>query len=99
MDHAGMTTQMVVERQLEARQDRRTNYSREDFIDKVWQWKAESGGQINGQLRRLGCQMVWSREQFMLEPHFTRAVGKVFDNLHKKGMIYQDKALVHWDTR
>src|SRR3546814_2903675 len=54
MDHAGIATQMVVERQLEARQDKRTNYSREDFIDKVWQWKAESGGQITGQLRRLG---------------------------------------------
>src|SRR3546814_10434996 len=74
MDHAGIATQMVVERQLEARQDKRTNYSREDFIDKVWQWKAESGGQITGQLRRLGCSMDWSREQFTMDPNFTRAV-------------------------
>src|SRR3546814_12511114 len=63
MDHAGIATQMVVERQLEARQDKRTNYSREDFIDKVWQWKAESGGRITGQLRRHGCSMDWSRVQ------------------------------------
>ena len=97
MDHAGIATQMVVERQLEARQDKRTNYSREDFIDKVWQWKAESGGQITGQLRRLGCSMDWSREQFTMDPHFTAAVVKVFVDLHKKGLIYRDKRLVNWD--
>ena len=97
MDHAGIATQMVVERQLEAHQDKRTNYSREDFIDKVWQWKAESGGQITGQLRRLGCSMDWSREQFTMDPHFTAAVVKVFVDLHKKGLIYRDKRLVNWD--
>ncbi|MBN8841635.1 MAG: valine--tRNA ligase [Sphingomonadales bacterium] len=99
MDHAGIATQMVVERQLEERQDKRTNYSREDFVQKVWQWKAESGGQITGQLRRLGCSMDWSREQFTMDPHFTAAVVKVFVDLHKKGLIYRDKRLVNWDPK
>ena len=99
MDHAGIATQMVVERQLEAQQDKRTNYSREDFIDKVWQWKAESGGQITGQLRRLGCSMDWSREQFTMDPHFTAAVVKVFVDLHEKGLVYRDKRLVNWDPK
>ncbi|HEX2813722.1 MAG TPA: class I tRNA ligase family protein, partial [Sphingopyxis sp.] len=99
MDHAGIATQMVVERQLEERQDKRTNYTREQFVEKVWQWKAESGGQITGQLRRLGCSMDWSREQFTMDPHFTRAVVKVFVDLHKKGLIYRDKRLVNWDPK
>ena len=98
-DHAGIATQMVVERQLEARQDKRTNYSREAFIDKVWEWKAESGGTITGQLRRLGCSMDWSREQFTMDPHFTRAVVKVFVDLHSQGLIYRDKRLVNWDPK
>ena len=99
MDHAGIATQMVVERQLEERQDKRTNYTREEFVEKVWQWKGESGGQITGQLRRLGCSMDWSREQFTMDPHFTRAVVKVFVDLHKKGLIYRDKRLVNWDPK
>jgi valyl-tRNA synthetase len=98
-DHAGIATQMVVERQLEASQDKRTNYSREDFIKKVWEWKAESGGTITRQLRRLGCSMDWSREQFTMDPHFTRAVVKVFVDLYNQGLIYRDKRLVNWDPR
>ena len=98
-DHAGIATQMVVERQLEANQDKRTNYTREAFIDKVWEWKAESGGTITRQLRRLGCSMDWSREQFTMDPHFTRAVVKVFVDLFNQGLIYRDKRLVNWDPR
>jgi valyl-tRNA synthetase len=98
-DHAGIATQMVVERQLEEKQDKRTNYSREDFIAKVWDWKAESGGQITRQLRRLGCSMDWSREQFTMDPHFTRAVVKVFVDLYNQGLIYRDKRLVNWDPK
>src|SRR5690606_15337207 len=86
-DHAGIATQMVVERQLEERQDKRTNYSREEFVQKVWEWKAESGGTITRQLRRLGCSMDWSREQFTMDPHFTRAVVKVFVDLYNQGLI------------
>ena len=98
-DHAGIATQMVVERQLEAVQDKRTNYSREAFVDKVWEWKAESGGTITRQLRRLGCSMDWSREQFTMDPHFTRAVVKVFVDLYNEGLIYRDKRLVNWDPK
>ena len=99
MDHAGIATQMVVERQLNERQQKRTDFTRDEFVDKVWEWKAESGGQITGQLRRLGCSMDWSREQFTMDPHFTRAVVKVFVDLHKKGLIYRDKRLVNWDPK
>ncbi|MBK6800526.1 MAG: valine--tRNA ligase [Novosphingobium sp.] len=104
-DHAGIATQMVVERQLEARQDKRTNYTREQFVDKVWEWKAESGGTITRQLRRLGCSMDWSLNspnkdgQFTMDPHFTRAVVKVFVDLYNQGLIYRDKRLVNWDPK
>jgi len=104
-DHAGIATQMVVERQLEARQDKRTNYTRDEFVEKVWEWKAESGGQITRQLRRLGCSMDWSLNsrdnngQFTMDPHFTRAVVKVFVDLHRQGLIYRDKRLVNWDPK
>ncbi|MEP6869898.1 MAG: valine--tRNA ligase, partial [Novosphingobium sp.] len=104
-DHAGIATQMVVERQLEANQDKRTNYTREAFVDKVWEWKKESGGTITGQLRRLGCSMDWSREQFTMDPHFTRAVVKVFVDLYNAKLpdgtrlIYRDKRLVNWDPK
>jgi valyl-tRNA synthetase len=98
-DHAGIATQMVVERQLEQKQDKRTNYSREAFVDKVWEWKAESGGTITNQLRRLGCSMDWSREQFTMDPHFTKAVLKTFVDLYNDGLIYRDKRLVNWDPK
>ena len=99
MDHAGIATQTLVERQLEERQDKRTNYSREEFVQKVWDWKAESGGTITKQLRRLGCSMDWSREQFTMDEHFTRAVLKLFVNLYNDGLIYRDKRLVNWDPK
>ncbi|KLE33736.1 valine--tRNA ligase [Aurantiacibacter gangjinensis] len=98
-DHAGIATQMVVERQMEARQDKRTNYSREEFVDKVWEWKEESGGTITRQLRRLGCSMDWSREQFTMDEHFTKAVLKVFVDLYNDGLLYRDKRLVNWDPK
>ena len=99
MDHAGIATQMVVERQLEAQQDKRTNYTREQFVEKVWQWKAESGGQITGQLRRLGCSMDWENEQFTMDLHFSKAVIKVFVDLYNQGLLYRDKRLVNWDPK
>lgn len=98
-DHAGIATQMVVERQMEAKGDKRTNYTRGAFVDKVWEWKRESGGTITHQLRRLGCSMDWSREQFTMDPHFTRAVVKVFVDLYNQGLIYRDKRLVNWDPK
>lgn len=98
-DHAGIATQMVVERQMEARQDKRTNYTREQFIEKVWEWKAESGGAITRQLRRLGCSMDWANERFTMDEGFSRAVIKVFVELHRRGLLYRDKRLVNWDPR
>ncbi len=97
MDHAGIATQMVVERQLEERQDRRTNYTREEFIAKVWEWKAESGGRITRQLRRLGASCDWANERFTMDEGFSRAVVKVFVDLHDQGLLYRDKRLVNWD--
>ncbi len=96
-DHAGIATQMVVERRLEERQDKRANYTREAFVEKVWEWRHESGGAITRQLRRLGCSMDWSREQFTMSPEFSRAVTKVFVDLYNEGLIYRDKRLVNWD--
>ncbi len=99
MDHAGIATQMVVERQLEERQDKRTNYSREQFVEKVWEWKAESGGQITRQLRRLGASCDWKNERFTMDEGFTRAVVKVFVQLYRDGLLYRDKRLVNWDPK
>ncbi|MES2755358.1 MAG: valine--tRNA ligase [Pseudomonadota bacterium] len=96
-DHAGIATQMVVERQLSERQDKRTNYSREDFVAKVWDWKAESGGEITRQLRRLGCSMDWANERFTMDEGFSKAVLKVFVDLYNEGLLYRDKRLVNWD--
>ncbi|MFZ2997579.1 valine--tRNA ligase [Sphingobium sp.] len=96
-DHAGIATQMVVERQLNARQQKRTDFTREEFIAKVWGWKEESGGTITGQLRRLGCSMDWANERFTMDEGFSKAVVKVFVELHKRGLLYRDKRLVNWD--
>ena len=97
MDHAGIATQMVVERQMNERGEKRTDYSREDFVEKVWEWKEESGGAITGQLRRLGCSMDWSNERFTMDEGMNAAVLKVFVDLYNDGLIYRDKRLVNWD--
>jgi len=96
-DHAGIATQMVVERQMAERQDKRTNYSRDEFVEKVWDWKRESGGQITRQLRRLGCSMDWANERFTMDEGFSKAVLKVFVDLYNQGLLYRDKRLVNWD--
>lgn len=97
-DHAGIATQMVVERQLAAAGNvGRRDMGRDAFIDKVWEWKAESGGTIVRQLRRLGASCDWSRERFTLDEGLNAAVRKVFVKLHQDGLIYRDKRLVNWD--
>ena len=111
-DHAGIATQAVVERQLAAKGivlDRPgaargaaanvKTIGREDFIAKVWEWKAESGGTITRQLRRLGASPDWPRERFTMDPGLSHAVRKVFVDLHKKGLIYRDQRLVNWDPK
>ncbi|WP_066590468.1 valine--tRNA ligase [Sphingomonas pruni] len=96
-DHAGIATQMVVERQMAERQQKRTDFTREEFVAKVWEWKAESGGEITQQLRRLGCSMDWANERFTMDEGFSKAVLKVFVDLYNQGLIYRDKRLVNWD--
>ncbi len=96
-DHAGIATQMVVERQLAAQGLRREALGREAFTDAVWRWKAQSGDAITRQLRRLGTSMDWSRERFTLDPGLSRAVTEVFVRLHEEGLIYRGKRLVNWD--
>ncbi len=96
-DHAGIATQMVVERQMALSQQKRTDFTRDEFVAKVWEWKAESGGQITGQLRRLGCSMDWANERFTMDEGFSKAVLKVFVELHRQGLLYRDKRLVNWD--
>jgi len=96
-DHAGIATQMVVERQMEKEGLTRHDLGREKFVERVWDWKAHSGGTITGQLRRLGASCDWSRERFTMDDGLSHAVRKVFVDLHKKGLIYRDKRLVNWD--
>jgi len=96
-DHAGIATQMVVERQMAQHQQKRTDFTREQFVEKVWAWKAESGGEITQQLRRLGCSMDWKNERFTMDEGFSKAVLKVFVDLHNEGLLYRDKRLVNWD--
>ena len=96
-DHAGIATQMVVERRLNADGQKRTDFSRDEFVAKVWEWKAESGGEITRQLRRLGCSMDWANERFTMDEGFSKAVLKVFVDLYNEGLLYRDKRLVNWD--
>ncbi len=97
-DHAGIATQMVVERQLMERQEQgRRALGREKFIERVWQWKEESGNTIVGQLKRLGASCDWSRLRFTMDEGLSRAVRKVFVELYRSGLIYKDKRLVNWD--
>jgi valyl-tRNA synthetase len=99
-DHAGIATQMVVERQLmERQQPGRREMGREKFLERVWEWKAESGGTITRQLKRLGASCDWSRERFTMDEGLSRAVVKVFVELYNEGLIYKDKRLVNWDPK
>ena len=96
-DHAGIATQMVVERNLASQGIKRTDMPREAFVDHVWAWKAQSGGTITQQLRRLGCSMDWANERFTMDEGFSAAVRHVFVQLHREGLLYRDKRLVNWD--
>src|SRR3954469_8299087 len=96
-DHAGIATQMVVERNLASQGVKRTDMAREAFVEHVWEWKAQSGGSITRQLRRLGASCDWSNERFTMDAGFSRAVLKVFVDLHREGLLYRDKRLVNWD--
>lgn len=99
-DHAGIATQMVVERQLaERKEPGRREMGRAKFLERVWAWKAESGGTIVNQLKRLGASCDWSRERFTMDEGLSRAVAKVFVELHRDGLIYKDKRLVNWDPK
>ena len=99
MDHAGIATQMMVERQLAEEGKTRHDLGRDAFIERVWDWKAESGGEIIGQLRRLGASCDWVRERFTMDEGLSQAVRKVFVTLRKEGLIYRDKRLVNWDSK
>ncbi|OUR70942.1 valine--tRNA ligase [Methylophaga sp. 41_12_T18] len=96
-DHAGIATQMVVERQLNAEGKTRHDLGREKFIDRIWDWKEESGNNITRQLRRLGSSLDWSRDRFTMDEDLSKAVKHVFVELHKEGLIYRGKRLVNWD--
>jgi valyl-tRNA synthetase len=98
-DHAGIATQMVVERQMMERQERRSDFTRDQFVEKVWDWKAESGGTITRQLRRLGASCDWENERFTMDEGFSKAVIKVFVDLYNEGLLYRDKRLVNWDPQ
>ncbi|MHA6494194.1 valine--tRNA ligase [Pseudomonas borbori] len=98
-DHAGIATQMVVERQLAADGIGRHDLGREKFLEKVWEWKEQSGGTITRQIRRLGSSVDWSRERFTMDEGLSEAVKEAFVRLHKDGLIYRGKRLVNWDTK
>ena len=96
-DHAGIATQMVVERQLNAQGKTRHDLGREAFVERVWRWKEQSGGTITRQLRRLGASLDWSRDRFTMDPQLSAAVTEVFVRLHEQDLIYRGKRLVNWD--
>ena len=96
-DHAGIATQMVVERQLEAQGINRHDLGREKFVEKIWEWKEQSGGAITQQMRRLGASLDWSRERFTMDPGLSAAVQEVFIRLYREGLIYRGQRLVNWD--
>ena len=96
-DHAGIATQIVVERQLDAQKISRHDLGREKFLEKVWEWKEKSGSTITNQIRRLGASIDWSREYFTMDPQMSKAVVEVFVSLHEQGLIYRGKRLVNWD--
>jgi len=98
-DHAGIATQMVVERQLEGEGKTRHDLGREAFIERIWQWRAESGGNITRQLRRLGSSLDWQHERFTMDDGLSAAVREVFVRLYEEGLIYRGKRLVNWDTK
>ncbi|MCZ4321395.1 valine--tRNA ligase [Pseudomonas anguilliseptica] len=98
-DHAGIATQMVVERQLAAEGVGRHDLGREKFLEKVWEWKEQSGGTITRQIRRLGSSVDWSRERFTMDEGLSEAVKEAFVRLHQDGLIYRGKRLVNWDTK
>ncbi len=98
-DHAGIATQMLVERQLEAQGQNRHDLGREKFLEKVWEWKEQSGGNISRQIRRLGSSVDWSRERFTMDDGLSEAVKEAFVRLHEDGLIYRGKRLVNWDTK
>ncbi|HSR71906.1 MAG TPA: valine--tRNA ligase, partial [Kiloniellales bacterium] len=99
MDHAGIATQMVVERRLAEQGVSRQSLGREKFLEEVWRWKAESGGTITRQLRRLGASPDWSRERFTMDDGLSLAVRTVFVELYRQGLVYKDKRLVNWDPK
>ena len=98
-DHAGIATQMVVERLLAGEGTTRQTLGREKFLERAWRWKAESGGSITGQLRRLGASLDWPRERFTMDDGLSTAVREVFVTLAKQGLIYRDRRLVNWDPK
>ncbi len=99
-DHAGIATQMVVERKIAAEENKtRHDYGRDAFIEKIWQWKGESGGNISQQMRRLGDSVDWDRERFTMDEGLSNAVKEVFVRLHEEGLIYRGKRLVNWDPK
>jgi len=98
-DHSGIATQMVVERQLAEKNINRRDLGREGFVEKIWEWKAESGGMIHKQLRRLGASADWQRERFTMDDGLSAAVIKTFVQMHREGLIYRDKRLVNWDPK